>query len=103
MAQLVGLIVSEEEGFRKHFSRALRSGPVPVSVLDDRVQRDGTQPDVVIVDIREDATSALPTLERLRASSPSAGIFVVATATDADLILQTMRSGANEFFTWPPA
>jgi hypothetical protein len=29
MAQLVGLIVAEEEEFRKQIGRLLRSGPVP--------------------------------------------------------------------------
>ncbi len=102
MAQLVALIVSEEETFRKHVGKMLRSGPVPVSVIDNRATRDGASPDVVIVDIREDAASAMPAIERLRAASPSAGIFAVAAAADPDLILQAMRAGANEFFTWPP-
>jgi pilus assembly protein CpaE len=42
------------------------------------------------------------TIERLRASAPGAGIFAIALAADPDLILQSMRAGANEFFTWPP-
>ncbi len=45
----------------------------------------------------------MSTIERLRASSPNAGIFAVAMAADPDLILQSMRAGANEFFTWPLA
>ena len=103
MAQLVGLIVSEEEEFRKLIGRLLRSGPVPVSVIDERVLREGTPPDLVIVDIRADASSTMAGIERLRAASPGAGIFAVATSGDPDLILQSMRAGANEFFVWPPA
>jgi pilus assembly protein CpaE len=30
-------------------------------------------------------------------------VFAVASAADPDLILQSMRAGANEFFIWPPA
>jgi pilus assembly protein CpaE len=30
-------------------------------------------------------------------------IFAVAVRSDPELILQAMRAGANEFFTWPPA
>ena len=45
----------------------------------------------------------MATIERLRAGAPGAGIFAVALAADPDLILQSMRAGANEFFTWPPA
>ncbi len=108
MAQLVGLIVSEDDGFRKHIGRLLRAGAVPVSVIDDAAARsgllkDGMTPDVVIVDIRSDAASAMASIERLRASAPGAGVFAVATTAEPDLILQSMRAGANEFFVFPPA
>ncbi len=101
MAQLVGLIVSEDDNFRKQMGKLLRSASVPVSVLEDRAQRE-TTPDVVIADIRGDAQSAMAGIERLRAASPGAGIFAIALNADPDLILQSMRAGANEFFTWPP-
>jgi pilus assembly protein CpaE len=103
MAQLVGLIVSEDETFRKQIGRLLRSGAVPVSVVEDRALRDGVPPDLVIVDIRGDAPSAMAVVERLRAGAPGAAIFAVAQTAEPDLILQSMRSGANEFFIWPPA
>lgn len=102
MAQLVGLIVSDDEGFRKPLGRLLRTGAVPVSVIDE-IPRDGAQPDLMVVDIRGDALSALSSIERLRAGAPSASIFAVALSADPDLILQAMRAGANEFFVWPPA
>ena len=44
----------------------------------------------------------MSSIERLRAGAAGAGIFAVATAADPELILQSMRAGANEFFTWPP-
>jgi pilus assembly protein CpaE len=102
MAQLVGRIVSEEEEFRRHVSRMLRSGPIPVGLIDERLARDGTAPDIIIVDARGDSSSAMATIERLRASAPGAGIFAVALMPDPDLILHAMRAGANEYFTWPP-
>jgi len=103
MAQLVGLIVSEDDSFKKPLGRLLRAGAVPVSVLDEGAPRDGVQPDLMVVDIRGDAPSALASIERLRAGAPSASIFAVAMNADPDLILQAMRAGANEFFVWPPA
>ncbi len=103
MAQLVGLIVSEDDAFTKHFGRLLRAGAIPVSLIEDRGGQFTTPPDLVIVDTRGDATSTMSTIERLRASAPAAGIFAVALAADPELILQSMRAGANEFFTWPPA
>ena len=102
MAQLVGFVVSEDEGFRNQIGRLLRSGAIPVSIVDERVARDNVAVDLIIVDTRGDASSAMSTIERMRAASPNAGIFVVAMQADPDLILQAMRAGANEFFTWPP-
>jgi pilus assembly protein CpaE len=101
MAQLVGLIVSKDDGFKKHCAQLLRTGAIPVSVMDDRGSRDGTPPDLIIVDTR-DASSAMASIERLRANAPGAGIFAIALVAEPDLILQSMRAGANEFFTWPP-
>ena len=103
MAHLVGLIVSEDEAFKQHIGRILRAGAIPVSVIDDRAARDSASPDLVIADVRGDAGSAMSSIERLRAGLPGAGIFAVAREADPDLILQSMRAGANEFFTWPPA
>ena len=102
MAQLVGLIVSADDAFTTQVGRLLRSGAIPVSIIDDRQAFDNVSLDLVIVDTRGDTTSAMSTIERMRAASPSAGIFAVALQADPDLILQSMRAGANEFFTWPP-
>jgi pilus assembly protein CpaE len=59
-------------------------------------------PDVVIVDIRASHAAAMPAIEQLRGRWPNAGIFAIAAAVDADLVIQSMRAGANEFFAWPP-
>ncbi len=101
MAQLVGLIVSEDDAFKKHFGRLLRADAIPVSLLEDQTAT-GTAPDLIIVDARGDASSTMSTIERLRAAAPGAGIFSIALAAEPELILQSMRAGANEFFTWPP-
>src|SRR5215467_2378938 len=102
MAQLVGLVVTDDEAFKHHIGRSLRSGAIPVSVADERLVRDGASPDLVIVDARTDMPSAMSAIERFRAAAPNTGIFVVAAAADPELILQSMRAGANEFFLWPP-
>jgi pilus assembly protein CpaE len=102
MAQLVGSIVSADQAFTTQVGRLLRSGAIPVSIVDERLARDSVAVDLVIVDARGDASSAMSTIERMRAASPNAGIFVVALQADPDLILESMRAGANEFFTWPP-
>jgi pilus assembly protein CpaE len=96
------LVVTQDEEFRKHVGRMLRTGPIPVSVTDERVARDISATDLIIVDIRGDAAASMSSVERLRAAAQGAGIFAVAEANDPNLILQSMRAGANEFFTWPP-
>jgi pilus assembly protein CpaE len=101
MAHIAGLILTDDETFRKHIGRLLRSSSVPISVSDS--SRDGLPPELAVVDIRGDAGSGLASIERLRASAPAAGIFAVALTADPDLILQAMRAGANEFLVWPPA
>src|SRR5438067_6772856 len=103
MAQLVGLIVSDDDAFKKHLGRLLRAGAIPISLLEDRAGREGAPPDLVIVDARGDALLAMGNIERLRAGAPGAAIFAVALAADPELIMESMRAGANEFFTWPPA
>ncbi len=102
MAQLLTLVVSHDEQFRKHAERLLRSCPVPIGVLDEGSQRGATSPDVVLVDIRTDPTAGMASLERVRGAAPQAAVFAVANATEPELILQAMRAGATEFFTWPP-
>jgi pilus assembly protein CpaE len=101
MAHLAGLIVTHDDAFKKQIGRMLRSSSVPISIVD--AVRDGMPPDLIVVDIREDTSSAMATIERLRAGNPAAGVFAVAVTADPDLILQSMRAGANEFFIWPPA
>jgi pilus assembly protein CpaE len=75
---------------------------VPINLTGDPWTRDGAPTDVVIVDARGDMSVAMTAVERVRTAAPAAGIFVVAGSSQPDLILQAMRAGANEFFTWPP-
>lgn len=103
MAQLAAHIVTPDSDFRRQLATLLRSGGVPVGVLDEgRYGGDASPLDLALVDIRSDAPSGLAAIERLRAGSQNLAIFAIAGSTDPDLILQAMRAGANEFFTWPP-
>jgi len=103
MAQLAALIVTHDDQFRRQLSDLLRVGSVPIGILDDAHTGIGpTVPDLAVVDIRNDAPGGMAAIERLRAAHSAAAIFAIAAATDPELILQAMRAGANEFFTWPP-
>ena len=99
MAQLSAQIVSYDEEFKRHVSKLLRACGVPIGIVEGR-SLEGAAPDLVVVDIRSDASSGMATIERVRAASGTVAIFAVAGAAEPDLILQAMRAGANEFFAW---
>src|SRR5919112_457101 len=99
MAQVTAQVISYDEEFKRQVARLVRACGVPVGVVEGR-SAEGIGPDLVVVDIRSDASSGMAAIERLRASSTSLAIFAIAAAAEPDLILQAMRAGANEFFPW---
>jgi pilus assembly protein CpaE len=98
MARLIATILSDDDALMQQLARTLRDGSTPVSVADDR---GGSAADLVIVDGRDSLPLAFSTVEHRRTASPSASIFLLAGESSSDLILQSMRAGANEFLTWP--
>ena len=103
MAQLAASVVSYDEEFKRQVSQLLRAGGVPIGIVENRMSdSSGAGPDIVVVDIRADASSGMAAIERLRAGHPGIAIFAVANTAEPDLILQAMRAGANEFFPWTP-
>lgn len=101
MAHLVAFIASHDDALKTQVVRLLRSGAVPVTVIDEAAARQSAALDLALVDARSDWTSAMSAIERMRASMPGAGIFTIARSADPTAILEAMRAGANEFFTWP--
>src|SRR5436190_10837150 len=99
MAQLTAQVVSYDDEFKRQVARLVRACGVPVGIVEGR-NAEGTGPDLVVVDIRADASSGMAAIERLRSSSQGLAIFAVAAAAEPDMILQAMRAGANEFFPW---
>jgi DNA-binding NarL/FixJ family response regulator len=84
---------------------ALRScgmtAPVlPGSELASLAHASAKQPDVVVIDLRDQAhlPVALPLLKR---QHPSTGVVIVASRLDPALLLEAMRSGVNEFVCEP--
>jgi pilus assembly protein CpaE len=101
MARLIATIVSDDSEIKAHVTRLLRNGNTPVSVVDDRATSASAPADLVIVDGRHDLAHAIDAVERCRTASPASSIFLVAGESSSDLILRSMRAGANEFLTWP--
>ena len=102
MAQLTAQVVSYDDEFKRQVARLVRACGVPVGIVEGR-SAEGTGPDLVVVDIRTDASSGMAAIERLRATSAGLAIFAIAAAAEPELILQAMRAGANEFFPWSAA
>ena len=80
MAQLAASIVSHDEEFKRQVSRLLRACGVPVGIIEGRVE--GVAPDLVVVDIRADASSGMAAIERLRAAHAGVAIFAIAAAAE---------------------
>ena len=100
MARLVGMLLSQDDVFHTHVGAMLRGGPVPMTVTAEGPG--SRKADLFIIDARQDPSAAIARAESLRASSATSAVFVVAREPNPDLILQSMRAGANEFFTYPP-
>jgi pilus assembly protein CpaE len=102
MSQLAAAIVSHDDDFRRQATRLLQSGGVPVGIVDHRRLGENEEVDIAIIDLRVDPSTGMNTIERLRSTMPAVAIFGVAMVADPEVIVQAMRAGANEFFTWSP-
>ena len=94
------MLLSQDDAFHAKVGALLRSGPMPMSVVNEGPG--SRKADLFIIDARHDVAAAMSRVEALRAESHNSGIFVVAREPNPDWILQSMRAGANEFFTFPP-
>jgi pilus assembly protein CpaE len=103
MAQLTVSLITHDDEFRKQAAQLVRGCGVPVGILDGRSGTDGQAADIAVVDIRSDTASGMAAIERLRAAQGGMAVFAVAAVSEPDLILQSMRAGANEFFQWQTA
>ncbi len=63
-------------------------------------QPSASQPDVVILDLR-DSGALPPTLSTLKRQHPATGVVIVAARMDPVLMLEAMRAGVNEWVADP--
>jgi pilus assembly protein CpaE len=94
------MILSQDDAFHTQVGALLRNGPVRMTVTAEGPG--SRQADLFVIDARHDPGAAMVRVEALRAASATSGIFVVAREPNPDVIVQSMRAGANEFFTFPP-
>jgi pilus assembly protein CpaE len=74
----------------------------PVSALASLAQTEKVPADILLIDIRGQASVPLA-LTSFHRQHPGVGILVVATAPDPDLMVSAMRAGANEWVAEPIA
>ena len=102
MAKLSVLPLIEDQDLRNAVVQALRSGGVPIGLIEERATSLEV-PDLIVADIRGDNSPGLQSIERLRAKWSAVSIFAVAGNSDPHVILRAMRAGANEFCAWSGA
>jgi len=78
----------------------MRGASLAGSELSALAQPGAKQPDVLVIDIRDQShlPASLPLLKR---QHPATGIVIIASKLDPALLLEAMRSGVNEFVTDP--
>jgi pilus assembly protein CpaE len=86
-------------------AQLIRETGMPCSVvsrdaLSTMAQAGARQPDVLVVDLREEPQIP-PALALLKRQHPATGILLVASQLDPALMLEAMRAGVNEFVTHP--
>ncbi len=78
----------------------VRTSRVSVEDLTALVSPSATQPDVVVLDLRERG-SVPASIAPLRRQHPLTGVLIVASTLDPTLMLEAMRAGVTEFVTEP--
>lgn len=61
----------------------------------------GLQPDLVLMELPPQATSAMELVKQIRTEFPDTGIILSASNASPDLILSSIRAGAQEFVARP--
>ncbi len=79
---------------------AVRVTAMKMDDLATLAQPGASQPDVVILDMRE-KPALPPAAGMLRRQHPTTGIIIIASALDPALMLEAMRAGITEFLTVP--
>jgi pilus assembly protein CpaE len=78
----------------------VRLKSLAVSDLLALAQPSASQPDVVILDLR-DSGALPPTLATLKRQHPTTGVVIIAARMDPVLMLEAMRAGVNEWIADP--
>ena len=78
----------------------LTCNPVSLEALATLAQAGTRQPDLLVVDLR-DQPRMPPAIAILKRQHPATGVLLIASQLDPALMLEAMRAGVNEFVTHP--
>jgi pilus assembly protein CpaE len=95
---IVGSVDRQLEELLRGQTTRIRS--VQVADLLALAQPSASQPDVVILDVR-DSNALPPTLATLKRQHPTTGVVILAARMDPALMLEAMRAGVNEWLAEP--
>jgi pilus assembly protein CpaE len=100
---LVGLDEATQSAIEQHLSSSIfeviGDSPDPES---GRLIVSNLRPDIVFMAVRSDGSAAtFDVVRRIREELPSTGVAVLSYETSPQLILSSMRAGAQEFLTLP--
>jgi pilus assembly protein CpaE len=95
-------VVGSQDAQLESVLRACGATPstMAISGLAALAQPSAQQPDILVLDLREQA-GVPPDLAALKRQHATTGVVIVARALDPDLILSAMRAGANECLAEP--
>ncbi len=99
MAHLSAVIATSDSELSGRVTRLLRTGGLPITVVDEKLSAGRPAPDLAVVDIRV-GSAGVGTLEQIRRTWPSAVIIAIASSSTPNEIIEAMRAGANEFLDW---
>jgi len=103
LARTIALVGSSDRRLEDALrAPGVRLRSLPVADLLALAQPQSTQPDVVVLDIR-DNNALPPTLATLLRQHPATGVVIIAKTFDPVLMLEAMRAGVSEWLADPVA
>lgn len=102
----IRVLTIEESKSRTDFTRLIRGGdfsvvgeagfgPEAVTIAQE------SDPDVILLSLEEPIARPLRTIELLTVAKPGAGIVVVSSLSDRDVMRKAMRAGARDYLNRP--
>lgn len=102
----IRVLTIEESKSRTDFTRLIRGGdfsvvgeagfgPEAVTIAQE------SEPDVILLSLEEPIARPLRTIELLTVARPGAGIVVVSSLNDRDVMRKAMRAGARDYLNRP--